>query len=93
MSKKLKVFGGSTFYGSPRKQVRVLVASYTKKQAVELLNTVSTISYSSFNDYYSETGNSVELSLATEVGMWIKNGNTYAESKVENYTKLETEIK
>ena len=88
MSKKLKVFGGGIFYGIPRKQVRILVASYTKKQAVELLSTVNgSINYTHFNNYYCETGNSVELSVATEVGMWI-NVNKYVEPKIEDYTKL-----
>ena len=85
MTKTLKVFGGTIFYGSPRKQVRVLVAAFTKKQAVELLNTVSTIRYNEFNDYFSETGNSTELSTATEVGMWI----TYNEfTKTAEYIKI-----
>jgi hypothetical protein len=66
-----------TFYGSPRKQIRVLVVAYTKKQAVELLNTIDNISYSSFNDYFCETGNSTELSVATEIGMYIKENETY----------------
>jgi len=93
MSKKLKVFGGMIFYGTPRKQVRVLVASYTKKQAVELLNTITCVNYNSFNDYFSETGNSIELSIATEIGMWITN-EKYNKT-TENYTKLlkYTEIK
>jgi len=84
--KTLKVFGGSIFYGSPRKQVRVIVASYTKKQAVELLNTVnfSNMTYPDFNNYFIETGNSTELSVATEVGIWI----TPNDCKYENYEKI-----
>jgi ketopantoate reductase len=87
MAKKLKVFGGTIFYGTPRKQVRVLVAAYTKKQAVELLSTVSIIRYHEFNDYFSETGNDTELSIAIEVGMWVKT-NDEVYNKPENYTKL-----
>lgn len=87
MAKKLKVFGGTVFYGTPRKQVRVLVAAYTKKQASELIDKISRIGYSSFNDYFCETGNSVELSVATEVGMWVTS-NDLCEPKSENYTKI-----
>jgi len=91
MVKKLKVFGGLIFHGTPRKQIRILVASYTKKQAVELLNTVDgghNISYIHFNDYFCETGNSIELSVATEIGLWINKGERYGEKIIENYTKL-----
>lgn len=69
--KKLKVFGGMIFYGTPRGQYRTLVAAYTKKQAVENLSKFSYIPMSQFNNYFSETGNSVELSIANEVGVWI----------------------
>jgi len=85
--KKLKVFGGTIFYGTPRKQVRVIIGSYTKKQAVELLCTVNNnFNYNQFNDYFIETGNDVELSVATDVGMWITK-NEY-DQKVENYIKI-----
>lgn len=93
MSKKLKVFGGTVFYGKsgePRKQVRVIVATFTKKQAVELLNSVNDIaygiSYNDFNDYFCETGNDIELSVATEVGLYVS--EKIFNSKVENYTKI-----
>lgn len=85
MTKKLKVFGGTIFYGTPRKQIRVIVATYTKKQAVELLNTVTNISYTHFNDYFSKTGNVVELSVATEVGVWVTPDDI---REVEKYTKI-----
>jgi len=71
MARKLKVFGGIIFHGDPRTQVRTIVGAYTKKQAVELLDKVSNISMYHFNDYWCETGNSVELATATEVGIWI----------------------
>ncbi len=85
MAKTLKIFGGTIFYGTPRKQVRVLVASFTKKQAVELLSTVSRHTYKDFNDYFSETGNSIELSVATEVGMWITHNEF---TKTPEYIKI-----
>jgi len=78
MSKKLIVFGGNIFYGTPRKQVRAIVASYTKKQAVELLDTINGGAFSYFRyfkNYFCETGNSIELSVATEVGVWVQNDN------------------
>lgn len=81
MSKKLKVFGGTIFYGAPRKQVRLIIGSYTKKQAIELLNTISRYSIYEFNNYFSETGNLSELSTATEVGMWIKTDEFSNDSK------------
>jgi hypothetical protein len=86
MAKTLKVFGGTIFYGSPRKQVRVLVAAFTKKQAVELLSPISHHSYNEFNTYFGETGNDVELSVATEVGVWVKSNRN--DIKAEYYTKL-----
>lgn len=92
MAKKLKVFGGTIFYGSPRKQVRILVAAYTKKQAVELLNNINNYTYNDFNDYFSETGNSIELSVATEVGMWITNNDNFF-NKSTDYIKLEIKSK
>jgi hypothetical protein len=68
--KKLKVFGGIDFYEA--KQERMICAAYTKKQAVELLNSatgLTTMGY--FNSFWCETGNEKELSIATEIGVWI----------------------
>ncbi len=56
--KTLKVWGGLTFRGCT--QCRTIVATYTKKKACELVN----ISIGELNDYWSETGNEIELKLA-----------------------------
>jgi len=88
MSKRLKVFGGSVFYGSPRKQVRIIIAAYTKKEAFELVNTVNHINYAHFSSYFCETGNDIELSIANEVGLWIADNNfidrTYTKLNITN---------
>ena len=71
MARKLKVYGGTIFYGTPRKQVRTIVGAYTKKQAVELLSEIDRITMHYFSDYWGETGIFIELSTATEVGIWV----------------------
>jgi hypothetical protein len=55
---KYKVYGGLTFHNG--KQVRTIVATKTKKKAIELLH----ISAYHFNDYWCETGNKIELEAA-----------------------------
>lgn len=83
--KALKIFGGMIFYNG--EQVRGIVAAYTKKQAIELLNTVTyEVSYFTFNNYFTETGNSIELSVAIEVGVWITYNNF--SKKTEDYIKI-----
>jgi hypothetical protein len=69
--KVLKVYGGR-YYGrefregnSPTR--RMVIAAYTKKQAMEL----GEVSAYEFKEYFCETGNDYEKSLATEVGVWI----------------------
>lgn len=57
---KYKVYGGCSTYNG--KQVRVIVATKTKKKAYELFG----ISYSYFTDYFCETGNQEELKIALE---------------------------
>lgn len=54
--KELKVYGGSA-----NGQYREIVATRTKKKAIELFG----ISYSHFRDYYCETGNEQEITIAT----------------------------
>jgi hypothetical protein len=67
MARKLKVWGGSLGDGVRRG----LVAATTKKRAVELVKKAEpVISYYYFNDYWTETGNDVELAVATEEGVW-----------------------
>lgn len=56
--KQLRVWGGLTFKGG--KQVRTIVATRTKKRAMELLKA----SPNTFKDYWSETGNAVEIATA-----------------------------
>ena len=55
---KMKVWGGMTF--NKGIQVRTIIATPTKKKAMELLDLPS----SYFNDYWSETGNDIELATA-----------------------------
>ena len=63
--KRLKVWGGRFLYRG--KSERLLIAAYTKKQAMEISNTPS----SEFNNYFCETGNSEELERAASVGTWL----------------------
>ena len=66
--KKLKVWGGRYISSELKgKQVRAIIGAYTKKQAME----IGKLSYSEITNYWSETGNETELSIATEVGMWL----------------------
>lgn len=51
--KTLKVYGGRYEIREKRINGRMIVAAYTKKQAVELAG----ISYSEFKHYWSETRN------------------------------------
>ena len=55
---KYKIWGGLTFKG--RKQVRTLVATKTKKKAMELLK----LPYRYFTDYWCATSNEIEIKLA-----------------------------
>ena len=69
--KILKVYGGRYYghqfrEGNPATR-RMIIAAYTKKQAMEL----GEISYSELNNYFSLTGNEFELSIPTEPGVWI----------------------
>lgn len=81
--KVLKVWGGPYFgydlvdENNPRNHRRMLVAAYTKKQAMELGN----LSVNTFNNYFAETGNNFELSVATEVGVWVVT-DLYIEKKI-----------
>lgn len=66
--KKLKVYGGyhMVYIDGKRKQMNVVVAVYTKKQAMEMLE----CNYKYFTDCFCETYNVRSLATATEVGMW-----------------------
>ncbi|MFK5950609.1 MAG: hypothetical protein QM500_17795 [Methylococcales bacterium] len=59
MGKKLKVWGGLSVIDGGI-QVRAIVATHTKKRAIELLN----LSANEFNRYWMETGNPIELNTA-----------------------------
>lgn len=69
--KKLKVWSGYTHKPYPEalgeRSLTLLIAAYTKKQACE----ISGLSYTHINNYFSETGNKFQLSVATEVGVWV----------------------
>jgi len=56
--KAFKVWGGLEFVHG--KQVRTIVATYTKKRAAELLG----VSMYYFNNYWTKTGNDIELEVA-----------------------------
>lgn len=63
----MKVYGGLDMRGG--KQIRVIVATKTKKRATELFE----VSIPTFNTWYSETGNKKELEIALaepEVIFW-----------------------
>ena len=61
--KKYKVWGGITHQKG--NQVRTIVATTSKKRAVEILNEYGhNISYYYFNDYWCKTGNKHEIKLA-----------------------------
>ncbi len=67
MVKKLKVWGGSW-----NGRGRAIVAAPTKKRAVELLKGVTgNFSRHYFDGYWCETGNAMELAMATKEGVWI----------------------
>lgn len=69
--KQLKVFGGR-YTGRRFNEVpgskRMVIAAYTKKQAMEL----GEVTQSEFKNFFCESGNPTELEVATEVGVWIK---------------------
>ena len=69
--KVLKVWGGR-YYGNEFSEGqssnrRMVVAAYTKKQAMELAE----VSAHEFKHFFCETRNDLELVLATEVGVWV----------------------
>jgi len=71
--KTLKVWGGR-YYGlefNSARGNRMIVAAYTKKQAMDLTG----ISQYEMKNYWSETGNTLELETATEVGVWVFDGH------------------
>lgn len=57
-TRDLKVWGGLTW--GKRKQMRTIIATTTKKRAMELLD----VSAYTFNLYWCETGNEIELETA-----------------------------
>jgi hypothetical protein len=78
--KTLKVWGCRYFgYNMPDggyiKQSRIIIAAYTKKQATE----ISGLPYTELTNYACLTGNKRELSIATEVGVWIYDNRKYSE--------------
>lgn len=58
--KKYQVWGGEIFHRG--NQVRGIVATFTKKKAMELFE----VSYSEFEGYFCETGNDTELNIALQ---------------------------
>lgn len=56
---KLKVYGGLTFMNG--EQYRTIVATTSKKKACEIVGG----SLYHFNNYWSETGNKLEIEVAT----------------------------
>jgi len=57
------------------KNSRLTIAAYTKVQACE----ISGLSYAELTHYGSLTGNPRQLSIATEVGVWIYDNRNYNE--------------
>lgn len=55
--RELKVYGGRFFRGG--KNYRAVVATRTKKRAIELLK----VSANEFRDYWCETHNAIELEI------------------------------
>lgn len=89
MTRPLIVWGGAT-YIRDMGQRRVLVAAPTKKRAVELMNECFRFGGSLYdlNKYWSKTGNDVELSVATEEGVWLNTDERRGLSR-ENYVRME----
>lgn len=85
--KSLKVWGGSENLGRGEFQ-RVLVAAHTKKDALVIVKQIAryAVGMSHFNNYWSETGNSVELAIAKERGAWYKTGPSHTGG---HYKRLE----
>lgn len=79
-SRKLKVWGGGTFtLDGNRKSARAIVAAYSKKQAVELLNrTTERMSRHHFDGYWGETGNKAETLNCGEPGVWVSVGTDWS---------------
>jgi len=76
------VWGGTDFFEG--KQCRVIVAAATKKRAAELIK----YSNYSFNTWMEETGNDIELAVATEEGVWYTK-NEYSARTTKDYKRVE----
>jgi len=85
MARQLKVWGGNLMVGNT--QFRAIVATTTKKRAVELLD----ISAGEFNNFWCETRNSVEVPLGTEnpETVFVCTGRRTSQEK---YIKLEQRL-
>lgn len=59
MPRKLKVWGGDSFVNG-NKQVRTIVATTTKKEAMAILG----VSVNEFTNHWCETGNDIETAIA-----------------------------
>jgi hypothetical protein len=87
MTRPLKVYGITTHLGgNARGQVRAIVATTTKKAALQAMRCTT----SHFNTYGDETGNALEIEVATaEPGtVFYANGDRYIRNAAE-FTRWE----
>ena len=85
--KEYKVYGGLIMVKG--KQRRTIIATRTKKRAVELLTPFTIISASHFRDYWGETGNKIELSVALAEPEVVFISNDDQSDSNKTYVKLE----
>lgn len=65
------------YLGLPNPQVRTIVRAKSQAQACRLLEEAGTggVSLYQFRNWWTETGNSVEVETATEQGVWVFPGD------------------
>jgi len=102
MTRKTKLWGGLVFCHPPhfdedcrQQQHRCLVQATSQKRAIALMDSMfpGTTPLSYFRDYWSVTGNDVEVALGASVegeALWIVKGarNAFANNDPEQYTRL-----
>jgi hypothetical protein len=84
---KTKVYHGVKFFSDVKAERLVLVRAETYKDAVELLGRVGIQeNRASFRNFWVKTGSPLDLSTATERGVW--RGSTRFPTKPEDFARL-----
>lgn len=101
LARKLKVYGGlinrseiGIFNGNHHPQVRAIVASTTKKGALEIIQKYSRCeTMHSFSNYWCKTGNAEELRIATaNPGRLFYNPDHTSRGVIDAYFPAECEL-